>query len=717
MRHRCLFTAAGMFVTAFVVTPQEAFAQTAECQGREILLLEFQGASLQSGTDLTPGAVYRFSNVATGVDAIVSIDSIINGSLTTVDNDIGLVENFQPELSAAGGDEGPRSADFTITLVTAGGSTPVNADFASSGVDVDGDSGTLREYAEFSAPITEFALETPTLLALNASTPSVPGDFRFEASTPATAPGIDETATQNIVSVFYTATSSFRYRIGTLGDGGTTRLMSLDFTCPNINFPVVNPQVDQDFGDAPLNNYGNPVHDFVSGIQLGATNTIETAPFDSATASGDSGDDATTLPTLTQGQGSVIDIAVSGSGGVLQAWIDFDDDGDFDAASDQIASDIVDGGIGDTDGTSNGIIRLTPQTPVSANAGVTFARLRWSTQSGLSPTSTATDGEVEDYQITINAAPPSLSSICPAGQSVASQTGNAISVVLDQSVDNQNRALGALAAAGTSPPDSNSAELNSNGDLLTLDLGVGIPENSLVTISLGRENGGQGNDSQVEVLFSDDNINFVPSGIYGVAPADFISSAQNVLEHNDFTVPVAGAQFVQFDTLNNDDIFVDGVEYTQVCITSTPTTLDAVKTVSVYDPTNAGLFAIPGNEVIYEITASNTGNGPVDVDSIFLVDLLPPEVEFFTGDFDDGGPGSGPVEFTQSTGAGLTFDVGSDLAYATGSVPPANFLACGYNPVAVYDPAINFVCFNPKGVMNDGTPDPTFTVRFRTRIK
>ena len=689
----------------------DAHAQTTTCQGRLIQLLDFRAPVLVSGTALQSGAVYRFSNTAPGIDALVTINAIINGSLATIDNDATLIANFQPQLSAAGGDNGPRSVDFTITLVLTGTSTPVDADFAASGIDIDGDSGSLREYSEFSTPFTDFAIETPSELDVNESTPSVPENFRFESRTPLTAPGIDETATANIASIFYTSTSSINYRIGTLGTGGTTRLTSLDFTCPNINFPTPNPQVDQDFSDAPA-SYGDPRHDFDASLFIGATNTIETAPFNSPDASGDSGDDGAVMPALLRGEVSNIDVAVTGTGGLLQAFIDFGDDGNFTSPGDQVVTNVSDGGIGDGDGIVNGNVRVSFTTPSNAAVGNTFARFRWGTQAGVDSTLTASNGEVEDYQITITPDPPAP--ICPAGQTPLSQTGNAVAITTATSITNANRALGALAAAGLSPPDSASAEMNNNGDALTIDLGVSIPENSMLTASLGRDGGGQGNNTRAEIFFSDDNVIFTSGGIYGAGVADFPSGAQDVLERIAITIPVAGARFIRFDTLNNDDLFIDGVEYDQVCTVSD--LLNAQKSVTIYDPTNAGLFAVPGNEVIYAITATNTGNISVDASSIFLVDNLPPQIEFFNGDFNDGGPGTDSVEFTQS-GAGLTFTPANDLRFSDAAAPPTSFAACMYNPAPGFDPRITYICLNPKGAMNAGSPDPTFTVRFRARIR
>ena len=144
--------------------------------------------------------------------------------------------------------------------------------------------------------------------------------------------------------------------------------------------------------------------------------------------------------------------------------------------------------------------------------------------------------------------------------------------------------------------------------------------------------------------------------------------------------------------------------------------LSSAKTAAVYDPGAAGLFAIPGNDVIYTITTTNTGGGTVDANSILIVDDLPPEVEFYNGDIDDAGPLSGPVAFTQS-GAGLTFSAVTDLGFSNSPIAPANFAACNYTPSPGYDPAITFVCFNPKGAMASGSPSSSFSVSFRARIQ
>lgn len=144
--------------------------------------------------------------------------------------------------------------------------------------------------------------------------------------------------------------------------------------------------------------------------------------------------------------------------------------------------------------------------------------------------------------------------------------------------------------------------------------------------------------------------------------------------------------------------------------------LSALKSVSMVGTSGNARFAIPGNDVYYTLTVTNSGDGAVDADTLFLSDPIPAEVEFFNGDIDGGGPATGAVYFTES-GSGLTFSLATDVAYSNLVAKPASFAACTYAPAAGYDPNVRHLCLNPKGRMLAGNPDPTFSVQFRARIK
>ncbi|HXG48677.1 MAG TPA: GEVED domain-containing protein, partial [Methylomirabilota bacterium] len=80
----------------------------------------------------------------------------------------------------------------------------------------------------------------------------------------------------------------------------------------------------------------------------------------------------------------------------LDAWIDFNRDGDFSDAAEQIFTGVP---------VVPGVNTLAFTVPANAQEGPTFARFRLSRQGGLKPSGPAPDGEVEDYSPRITAPP------------------------------------------------------------------------------------------------------------------------------------------------------------------------------------------------------------------------------------------------------------------------------------------------------------------------
>ena len=138
---------------------------------------------------------------------------------------------------------------------------------------------------------------------------------------------------------------------------------------------------------------------------------------------------------------------------------------------------------------------------------------------------------------------------------------------------------------------------------------------------------------------------------------------------------------------------------------------------------------IPGTIAEYTITASNSG-GPADASTLALcnpitpatllscplviTDLVPPNTALFVNDI--AGAGSGPVEFIQgSTSSTLTYTKATDLAFSNNSgatwiaVPVAGANGC--------DPAINAIRINPKGTFIGGSPNPSFSLKFRVCVQ
>ncbi len=143
----------------------------------------------------------------------------------------------------------------------------------------------------------------------------------------------------------------------------------------------------------------------------------------------------------------------------------------------------------------------------------------------------------------------------------------------------------------------------------------------------------------------------------------------------------------------------------------------AQKTVETYDPSGSGLYNVPGTEVTYTLSLTNIGTAPTDTDSLFLTDSLPEEVVFFNGDLNGPASGTSPVIFSQTNTSSLSFDAASDLRFSNSTSRPSRFTECSYFPSNGHDTQIKHVCFNPKGSLNNGSPAPTMSFQFRTKIQ
>jgi hypothetical protein len=171
-----------------------------------------------------------------------------------------------------------------------------------------------------------------------------------------------------------------------------------------------------DFGDAPDPTYptmfaNNGARHLVDGtIFLGALIDTEADGQPDATATGDdlanlADEDGVVLSKLVPGRSAAVTVTASANG-FLNAWIDFNIDGDWADAGEQIFTDVT---------LTVGVNTLTFVIPASATLGNSFSRWRYNTQGGLSydgihPDGTVPYGEVEDYQVEIE-----CGVICPTG--------------------------------------------------------------------------------------------------------------------------------------------------------------------------------------------------------------------------------------------------------------------------------------------------------------
>ncbi len=160
-----------------------------------------------------------------------------------------------------------------------------------------------------------------------------------------------------------------------------------------------------DFGDAPGSYFttlasNGARHRIIPGVRLGNAVDFEPDGIPDASASGDDAignddEDGVTFNTPIRTGQSVSLSVVASANGVLNAWLDFNRDGSWAGAGEQIFINRS---------LVAGVNNLTFVVPAGASAGESFARFRFNTTGGLSFNGEALNGEVEDYPVTIEAA-------------------------------------------------------------------------------------------------------------------------------------------------------------------------------------------------------------------------------------------------------------------------------------------------------------------------
>ena len=186
---------------------------------------------------------------------------------------------------------------------------------------------------------------------------------------------------------------------------------------------------DYDFGDAPM--YVDAAHTIsattlpdgarhlvVPGVYLGNSVDSETDAHVNSTATGDAGDDGVqfvggnflvSAPAVPAGQSAAKQsIVVTASvDGYLDAWIDWNHNGVWDPSEQLAFTDAGGASITKLHAGANTLFFTVPIGLADASSFQTFARFRFSTTGLLTngqpmqPTGEASDGEVEDYQVTI----------------------------------------------------------------------------------------------------------------------------------------------------------------------------------------------------------------------------------------------------------------------------------------------------------------------------
>ncbi len=153
-----------------------------------------------------------------------------------------------------------------------------------------------------------------------------------------------------------------------------------------------------DFGDAPapypVTLAENGARHTVGSLFLGALVDAEADGVHSGTANADGADEDGVAFTsgIDPGQTESIVITASQNGGLLNAWVDWNADGDWADSGEQVFNNQT---------LNAGPNNLTIAVPLGAAIGQTFARFRVSTTASVGVTGLAANGEVEDYQLSV----------------------------------------------------------------------------------------------------------------------------------------------------------------------------------------------------------------------------------------------------------------------------------------------------------------------------
>ncbi len=159
---------------------------------------------------------------------------------------------------------------------------------------------------------------------------------------------------------------------------------------------------DFDWGDAPapyptLDTDGGPSHFITPGLCLGRAVDPETEGLaDSHAAGDDTGGmndaDGVTFDTPIE-PGAEASVTVTATGqGILNAWMDFNRDGDWNDVGEKIADERPIG---------SGPFSLEFTVPAEASPGLSVSRFRFSQTRGLGVSGSAPNGEVEDHAFSI----------------------------------------------------------------------------------------------------------------------------------------------------------------------------------------------------------------------------------------------------------------------------------------------------------------------------
>ena len=357
------------------------------------------------------------------------------------------------------------SCSFAATVSGNAGDTETDT-VAASGTDDDGNPVSAQDSATVTVTdVLPTAAVTKTASPTSIDEPGGSVTFTVDVQNTGTAESIDLTALSDDIhgdldgqgscsvpqTVATGATYSCSFSATVTGVAGDSETDTVTATLSDDDGNTITPSdsatvtiTGTDWGDAPDPLYPTLLasngarHTIVAGFYLGAGVDAEGDGQPDATATGDDGDGnddedgVVFTSTLVPGTSASVDVTAS-LAGVLDAWIDFGGNGSWADAGEKIFT---------AEPLSAGANNLSFAVPGTATAGTKTARFRLTTAGVADPTGLAPDGEVEDYQVTVDV--PSIAVNKTASPTSVAEPGG--SVAFSVQVTNTGTATISLAS-------------------------------------------------------------------------------------------------------------------------------------------------------------------------------------------------------------------------------------------------------------------------------
>ncbi|MCM4164083.1 MULTISPECIES: gliding motility-associated C-terminal domain-containing protein [unclassified Arenibacter] len=322
--------------------------------------------TLESGIALSEGAVYRFSNVTSDLDALVTIEKVVNGRISILDQNSVDPEFFKPEIEFTTTDNVRRPyVDLRISMVKKGTmETAVLDELIANFIDVDGNS-QYQEFNRFDTPVS-YTYDDPTEVEVNYTSGGllINGGIKEYDGISNAHPSVN-------VAVEFLDISSFIFRFGiqtSTNDNFTTnvpRQSGIQFSCLD-NF--VDPQTISFSKDIDSDGDGYPDRVDIDSDNDGIPDNIEAQTTDGYIPPTGMDNDNDGLDNAYDGPVNQGLVPVNTDGADLPDYLDLDTDNDqvldniegndfnFDGIPDQMFSGTDSDGDGLDDGYEGGEI-------------------------------------------------------------------------------------------------------------------------------------------------------------------------------------------------------------------------------------------------------------------------------------------------------------------------------------------------------------------------